>query len=100
MEIAARARLRPIKDKDLIEAWNNIPPHKDKSDVVREALRLLFFGKTSPSYVARDNFWTDQEKSTSSSEAYTMKENEEDVKDLGIFEQDHEEKLSDLLNSF
>ncbi|MDP9675394.1 putative GIY-YIG superfamily endonuclease [Paenibacillus jamilae] len=48
-EVAAKARLRPGKDDDLIEAWNNIPAHNDKSDVVREALRLLFFGKANPS---------------------------------------------------
>ncbi|PYE51433.1 hypothetical protein HUB98_05445 [Paenibacillus barcinonensis] len=47
MEIAARARLRPNKDEDLIEAWKRLPPHEDKSDVVRRALRLLFFGTGS-----------------------------------------------------
>ncbi|MGV2887243.1 hypothetical protein [Paenibacillus taichungensis] len=47
MEIAARARLRPNKDQDLIVAWKRLPPHEDKSDVVRKALRLLFFGAGS-----------------------------------------------------
>ncbi|WP_342423060.1 hypothetical protein [Paenibacillus sp. FSL E2-0178] len=44
MEIVARARLRPGKDKDLIRAFEELPEHEDKSDVVRKALRLLFFG--------------------------------------------------------
>ncbi|WP_091017648.1 MULTISPECIES: hypothetical protein [Paenibacillus] len=44
MEIAARARLRPNKDEDLIRVWKRLPPHEDKSDIVRKALRLLFFG--------------------------------------------------------
>ncbi|WP_405169472.1 hypothetical protein [Paenibacillus sp. FSL H3-0286] len=44
MEIVARARLRPVKDRDLIKAFEQLPEHEDKSDVVREALRLLFFG--------------------------------------------------------
>lgn len=44
MEIVARARLRPDKDVDLIEVFERLPKHKDKSDVVREALRLMFFG--------------------------------------------------------
>ncbi|ASA22563.1 hypothetical protein [Paenibacillus donghaensis] len=44
MEIVARARLRPDKDEDLIKAFEQLPKHKDRSDVVREALRLMFSG--------------------------------------------------------
>jgi len=56
MEIVARARLRPEKDKDLINAFEQLPKHKDKSDVVRDALRLLFFGNNSNNkYIINDN---------------------------------------------
>ncbi|QNR65348.1 hypothetical protein IAQ67_15745 [Paenibacillus peoriae] len=100
MEIAARARLRPVKDKDLIEAWNSIPPHKDKADVVREALRLLFFGKTNPPYVSSEHLWMNEKNANYSLPIHSEEAEEEGTRNLETVEEDHEEKLDELLKSF
>lgn len=38
------ARLRPKKDDDIKTALETLPEYYDESDIVREALRLFFFG--------------------------------------------------------
>ncbi|MEJ3719307.1 hypothetical protein WGM54_14905 [Paenibacillus polymyxa] len=93
MEIAAKARLRPKKDDDLIKVWNNLPPHKDKSDIVREALRLFFFGvHPTPNNIIQ------------ASEKYVALEEEKEFEvekiEQVINEQDYEERFDELLNSF
>jgi|GEM_PF-3071568 len=93
MEIAARARLRPIKDEDLREAWKNLPPHEDKSDVVRRALRLLFFGSTPYSH----NTYLNRPTNEGTVEFIIQSEPEqEQSEDTELYE----EKLEELFESF
>ncbi|MCR8641371.1 hypothetical protein NV379_01760 [Paenibacillus sp. N1-5-1-14] len=47
---SVQARIRPTKDSDLEIALNMLPSHIDESDLVREALRLLFFNKRNHYY--------------------------------------------------
>nr|WP_145401782.1 hypothetical protein [Paenibacillus xylanexedens] len=92
MEIAARARLRPNKDEDLIRVWKNLPPHEDKSDIVRKALRLLFFG--GESYSINDYSFSLEGQSEVKPEAdHNDNEQEEDF-------EIYDEKLDELLGSF
>lgn len=91
MEIAARARLRPNKDEDLIEAWKRLPPHEDKSDIVRKALRLLFFGDIKS--VASRN----EHLAQSNTIENHMAENDENISDQDF---SGEELLQELLDSF
>ncbi|WP_311078058.1 hypothetical protein [Paenibacillus polymyxa] len=92
MEIAAKARLRPKKDDDLIKVWNSLPLHKDKSDIVREALRLFFFGECS---TYNHQTQIPLTRLHSESEEVVMDKVEEIV-DV----QDYEDKFDVLLNSF
>lgn len=39
-----QCRLRVGKDDDLRKVINDLSPSKDKSDLIRDALRLYFFG--------------------------------------------------------
>ncbi|WP_340032680.1 hypothetical protein NSQ20_12530 [Paenibacillus sp. FSL K6-1122] len=93
MEIAARARLRPIKDEDLREVWKNLPPHEDKSDVVRRALRLLFFGSGSTPYLSSThlNLTTNEE-----TVEFISGNKIEQTDDTELYD----EKLDELLGSF
>lgn len=93
MEIAAKARLRPKKDDDLIKAWSSLPPHKDKSDIVREALRLFFFGvHPTPNNIIQ----------ASEKHIVLAEEKEFAVEEIEqiINEQDYEDRFDELLNSF
>lgn len=50
-----QCRLRTGKDDDLRQAIEKLPASQDKSDLVRDALRLYFFGKKTepvPEYAA------------------------------------------------
>ncbi|MBD8836287.1 hypothetical protein IFU39_00440 [Paenibacillus sp. CFBP 13594] len=91
MEIAARARLRPIKDEDLREVWKNLPPHEDKSDVVRKALRLLFFGSTPYLHNSHSNHPTIKE-----TVEFIIQSEQEQSEDTELYE----EKLEELFDSF
>ncbi|MFE6075574.1 hypothetical protein ACFVQB_13975 [Paenibacillus sp. NPDC057886] len=91
MEIAARARLRPIKDEDLREAWKNLPPHEDKSDVVRRALRLLFFGSTPYLNNTHSNHPANEE-----TVEFIVQSKVEQSEDAELYE----EKLDELFESF
>ncbi|WP_145921882.1 hypothetical protein [Paenibacillus sp. O199] len=91
MEIAARARLRPIKDEDLREAWKNLPPHEDKSDVVRRALRLLFFGSSPYSNNAHSSYPANEEIVE-----FIVQSKVEQSEDAELYE----EKLDELFESF
>lgn len=90
MEIAARARLRPNKDEDLIRVWKNLPPHEDKSDVVRKALRLLFFGGNT--HQNRDYLFSSNE----STEDIAIQSEITQSEDVDIYD----EKLDELFGSF
>ncbi|MGG1652232.1 hypothetical protein ABHN03_03790 [Paenibacillus sp. NRS-1775] len=92
MEIAAKARLRPTKDEDLIKAWNSLPTHEDKSDVVRRALRLLFFVENTSSH----NKDCLQTVSTMEVSDNMLLETHQDVND----EQVYEDRFDDLIGSF
>jgi hypothetical protein len=91
MEIAARARLRPNKDEDLIKVWKNLPPHEDKSDVVRKALRLLFFGGNTHQQT-HDYLFSLNEPS----EEIAIQSEITQSEDVDIYD----EKLDELLGSF
>ncbi|MCP1184903.1 hypothetical protein [Paenibacillus sp. 1781tsa1] len=91
MEIAARARLRPIKDEDLREVWKNLPPHEDKSDVVRRALRLLFFGSTPFLLNTNSNHSTNDETAE-----FIIQSEQEQSENI----EQYEEKLDELFDSF
>ncbi|WP_339193757.1 hypothetical protein MKY95_18655 [Paenibacillus sp. FSL P4-0176] len=91
MEIAARARLRPVKDEDLREAWVKLPPHEDKSDVVRRALRLLFFG--SAPYL---NSTYSQPPSNEETDEFIVQSEPEQPENVEVYE----EKLDELFGSF
>lgn len=41
-------RLRQFRDDDLTNAFSSLPAHIEQSDLIREALRMYFFGAPTP----------------------------------------------------
>ncbi|KZE68565.1 hypothetical protein AV545_02110 [Paenibacillus jamilae] len=91
-DILLKTALGYLARREKVTLVTGLPPHKDKSDIVREALRLFFFGVHS----APNNFVQVSENHTILEDKEFIVEEVEQI----INEQDYEDRFDELLNSF